>query len=126
MKIVDILSFSDVYTNIKDQNMPIKTAYKFSKLAHKLEEETKFYQSKLREIIETYVEKDADGNLIYTEDKQAMKIIAGQEEACSKAMDELQSIEVTEISPCFTIEELENLSFTPAQMKGLYPFIIED
>ena len=125
MKISDVLSFSEVYASIKDQPMGIKTAYKFSKLAHKLEEETKFYHEKLQNLVDQYVEKDENGMPVYTEDRTAMKIIAGKEEECSKAMNELQNLEV-EIAPSFTIDELEGISLTPAQMQGLYPFIIED
>ena len=125
MKITDALAFSEVYAEIKDQKMPIKTAYKFSKIAHKLEEEVKFYQSKIQEIIAAYVEKDENGNPVYTEDKQATKIVSGQEEACSKAMEELQDIDV-DIAPCFAIEELEGLSLTPAQINPFSTLIIED
>lgn len=125
MKLANVLSFMEIYTAIKDHSMSVKTAYKFSKLAHKLEEEQKFYQDKLREIIDQYVEKDTNGEIVYTEDHQAMKIISGKEEECSKAMDELQNIEI-EVEPVFNIDELGDLTLTPAQMQLLYPFIIEE
>lgn len=124
MKLVDVINFRDIYGALYDKQMPIKVAYKLSKLAHKAETESKFYHDKLQEIVDTYVEKDENGQLVYTEDKSAMKIIAGKEEECSKAMTDLQSIEV-DIEPCFTIDELDGLELSPLQMQTLYSFIIE-
>jgi succinylarginine dihydrolase len=125
MKIGHVLAFADVYASIKDQPMSVKTAYKFSKLANKLDAEQKFYQAKLQDIIATYVEKDSNGQLVHTEDGKAMKIIPGKEEECTTAMNELEDIDI-DVEPILTIDELEGLSITPTQMQGLYPFIIED
>ena len=77
MKIGDVLSFSEVYSAIKDKSIPVKIAYKFVTIAHKFEEETKFYHNELQKIVDLYVEKQEDGTPVFTEDRSSMKIISG-------------------------------------------------
>ena len=50
MQLKTILGFPNFYNVVKDQKMPIKTAYKLSRLAKSIETEIQFYQEKLREI----------------------------------------------------------------------------
>ena len=125
MKLTSVLAFPDIYAAIKDQKMPMQVAYKFSKLASKVETEIEFYRNKLQDIIDTYVQKDENGNPIMTEDGTAMKIIEGKEADCGKAMEELQELEI-ELQPSFYIADLSSLELTPTQMQGLLPFIIEE
>ena len=125
MKIANVLSFMEIYHQVSEHTMPMKVAYKFAKLAHLFESDVQFYQNKLRDLVDTYIEKDEKGNIVYTEDGRSMKIIAGKEEDCAKAMDELQNIEV-DVEPIFTIDDFDGASFTPAQIQSLYPLIIED
>lgn len=125
MKLIDTFNFSDVYREVKDQKMSIRLAYKFSKLANRVDEEAQFYRTKLQEIIDKYVEKDEDGKPVIIDDGAALKIIKGQEAECNKAMLELQNIDV-DINGNFTVEELEGLELTPAQMQVLLPFISEE
>ena len=125
MKLVDTLAFGDVYAEVKDQKMPMRIAYKFSRAAEQMAHEAEYYRDKLRELIDTYVVKDEEGKPQLVEDGEGMKIKAGMENECAAAINELQSIEV-EVKPVFDIEDLESLELTPVQTRILLPFIIEE
>lgn len=122
MKLTDTLNFADVYGQVKDQKMPLRLAYKFSKLATRMDEEVQFYRSKFQEIVDRFIEKDEEGKPVVIDNGAALKIIAGKEQECNQAMVELQGLEIDLEQP-FTIEELENLELTPAQMQVLLPFV---
>lgn len=124
MKLGNVLSFAEIYNLVKDQKMPLRVAYKFSKLASRMDTETEFYKTKLQEIVDEYVEKDERGAPVMVDNGMAMKIIPGKEEACSAAMNELQNLEI-DIEPVFTVDELDGLELTPTQIQNLMPLIIE-
>ena len=44
MKMYEALALQNFYTSVHDKKMPIKTAYKLSRLAKRAEEELQFYQ----------------------------------------------------------------------------------
>lgn len=124
MKLTSVLPFADVYNAIKDQKMSIRAAYKFSKLIVRTEQETEFYRTKLQEIVDTYIEKDEDGRPILVDDGNAMKIIAGKEADCGKAMQELQELEI-DLEPTLHMDDLDGIELTPAQMQVLLPFVVD-
>lgn len=124
MKLGNVLSFAEIYNLVKDQKMPLRVAYKFSKLASRMDTETEFYKTKLQEIVDEYVEKDERGAPVMIDNGMAMKIIPGKEEACGTAMNELQNLEI-DIEPVFTVDELDGLELTPTQIQNLMPLIIE-
>ena len=125
MKLTDTLNFADVYSQVKDQKMPLRLAYKFSKLATRMDEEVQFYRTKFQEIVDQFIEKDEEGKPVVIDNGAALKIIAGKEQECNQAMIELQGLEIDLEQP-FTIEELENLELTPAQMQVLMPFVKDE
>ena len=73
IKMHQILEFQLFYDKIKEKEMSIKTAYKFSKLISRLDTEIKFYQKKFQSILEKYGEKDEKGNFKLTEDKKGSR-----------------------------------------------------
>jgi hypothetical protein len=44
MKMYEILAVQDFYPSIQNQKLPIKTAYKLTRLGRRIEEELDFYQ----------------------------------------------------------------------------------
>lgn len=120
-----ILNFSQFYSNANSIRLPIKTAYKLSRLSAAIETEIGFYQAKFREIIAEYCLTDEAGNYIPTKDGQGFQLRPGSEEACTQAMNELHSLEITLPNISFSIDEFEGMELTVQDMSGILPFITE-
>ena len=125
IKMYEILEFENIYNKLIDKNMPIKIAYKFSKLNREIENEKSFYHSKLQSIIEIYGEKDEAGNFILTQDKTGIQIKKENLNECQKAIAELSNFEIDINGIKINIEELENFDLTLREMNILAPFIEE-
>lgn len=124
MKMYEVLNFQKIYDVIKDNKMPLKTVYKMTKIAMRVEEESAFYQEKFGGIIREYGQTDEEGNYIFTDDKTSIKIIEGKEQDCREKMKELTELEV-DMNYKFTLDELEGLDLTIEQMSMLLPFVEE-
>lgn len=122
MKMFEVLALQNFYTSIQDKKMPIKTAYKLSRLARRVEEEAQFYQKEFAHIIDEYAQKE-NGQLVYSDDMTSIKIIPGREDECNKKIVELKELEVDLSGFEFSIEEFENLELTITQMSAILPLI---
>lgn len=125
IKMYQILEFENLYNKLKDFKMSIKTAYKLSKLVREVDNEKMFYQTKLASIIDSYGEKDSDGNFVLTEDKTGVQVKKGEIEKCQKEIVELSNLDVEISGIEISIEELENFELTLQDMEILMPFIKE-
>jgi len=76
-------------------------------------------------LIKKYGEKDDKGELV-TNDEGNCKILADGLEAFTKELNELTQMEVEINANKFSIDDLENLNFTPTEMVMLEPFIEEE
>jgi hypothetical protein len=124
MKMYEFLALPNFYASIHEKKMPVKTAYKLSKLAKRAEEETQFYQSQFQKIIDEYALRE-DGQLVYSEDMSSIKIIPGKEDECAQKIVELRELEVDIKDLTFSIDEFENLELTVAEMSALFPLIAD-
>lgn len=125
MKMFEIIELSNLYSSIKDNKMPLKTAYKFTTLMRKAETELKFYQSEFAKIVEEYGQKDEAGQYIFSEDGQSITILPGKESECNERLLELRNLDVEVNNISFTIDELENFNLTIAELNCLMPLIKE-
>ena len=99
----------------KIKKMPIKTAYKLSRLAKRAEEELQFYQKEFTRIVDEYAMKE-NGQLVYSDDMTSIKIIPGKEDECSKiVLKELEDFSGFE----FTLDEFDSL-ITLAEMSAFF------
>ena len=122
MKMFEVLMLQNFYTSVQDKKMPIKTAYKLSRLARRVEEEAQFYQKEFARIVDEYALKE-NGQLVYSEDMASIKIIPGKEDECNTKIIELKELEVDLSDFEFSIEEFEDLQLTLAQMSAIFPLI---
>jgi hypothetical protein len=120
----EALGYSNLYTQIKDARLPLKTAYKFSKLTRLLEKEIAFYQEEFAKIIQTYAKKDSNGKPVYI-DGETIEIMAGKEAECADKVYELKNLEIQIDGISFTIEELENLNLSIEEISCIIS-LIED
>lgn len=122
MKMYEVLALQNFYASVQDKKMPIKTAYKLSRLARKAEEEVQFYQKEFGRIVNEYALKE-NGQLVYSDDMTSIKIIPGKEDECNEKIIELKELEIDLAGIEFTIEELENLELTLAEMSAIFSLI---
>ena len=105
--------------------MPLKTAYKFSRLMRYLEKEIGFYQTEFAKVLQTYGKKDNEGNLAISQDGESIEILPGKEVECNTKILELRNLDVTVEGFEFTLEELENLSLTLNEVSCMLSLIKE-
>lgn len=122
MKMYEVLMLQNFYASVQDKKMPIKTAYKLSRLARRAEEEVQFYQKEYTRIIDEYAQKE-NGQLVFSEDMTSIKIIPGKEEECTAKIIELKELEIDMSNFEFTISELENLELTLGEMDAILSLI---
>ena len=65
MILKEVLSMQPTLSNLLTQKLPFSLAYKFSKLATKIDENVEFYSKHLHDLIEEYAEKNEEGNIKY-------------------------------------------------------------
>lgn len=122
MKMYEVLALQSFYTSVQDKKMPIKTTYKLSRLASRVEKEIEFYSKEFAKIVDAYALKE-NGELVYSEDMTSIKIIPGKEDECSDKIMELKDLEVDLSDFEFSLEEFENLELTLAEMSSILPLV---
>ena len=125
IKMYQILEFENIYNKLKDEKMSVKTAYKLSKLAREMDNEKIFYQARLSSIIDSYGDRDENGEFILTADKTGVQIKEGMLEKCQADVMELSNLEIDINGIEIGIEELESFELTLQDMEILMPFIKE-
>ena len=122
MKMYEVLALQSFYATVQDKKMQIKTTYKLSRLAKRVEEEAQFYQNEFAKIVDEYALKE-NGQLEYSEDMNSIKIIPGKEKECSEKLAELRELEVDLSQFKFFIEEFDSLELTLAEMSSILPLM---
>ena len=122
MKMYEALALQNFYASVQDKKMPIKTAYKLSRLAKRVEEELQFYQKEFTRIVDEYAMKE-NGQLIYSDDMTSIKIIPGKEDECSAKIMELKELEVDFSGFEFILDEFDSLELTLAEISSILPLI---
>ena len=125
MKILDFIALKQIYPNISNQKLPIKTTYKFTKLFDKVNEESTFYTTQFKKLLNQYAEIGEDGKQLLTDDGEGFKLKEETLQEGEERFKELLSLEVEVPDIKFTIEELESLSLKVDQLSYLLPFITE-
>lgn len=125
MKMFELLSLQETLPKITSKPLNIRTAYKFAKLAGIFDKEFIFYQTEFQKIIAEYADTDENGQFKFIEGGAAIAIKPGKEEECQRKIVELKDIDIDAILPCFTLDELDGLDFTPVELMSLMPLITE-
>ena len=124
MEISQALNYTTFYNAIKSQKMSIKLAYRLSKIAQAVEQEQKFYQDKVRALLDAYAEKDENGTPI-TNESGGIKLKPEYRTECLTQFSELESLDVDIKFDPIHIEELESLELTPEQIQSVMPFLAD-
>lgn len=127
MNLKEALAMQETVANLVTQKLPFLLAYKLSKLAQKLDEQSKFYTENLRNLLDEYAEKDENGEIIVDkENNDSITIKADLLEDFQNKVIELQSVEVGEGMPTLTLADLEDrIELTTQEVLSLMPIIKE-
>lgn len=106
-----------ILSKFTEQTMNIKLSYKIMKIMAAIELELQFYREKMQNLIETYGDKDEQGELIRSENGDSIKLKEETMEEYYTKAKELLTFEIELPDYSFTLEELEDLQLSP---KDLY------
>lgn len=107
-----------------DTTLPLKGAYKLNKIKKSVEEESAFYIEKFQEIINTYAQKNEQGQLVYSDDGSQILIKDGMVDECNKALEDLQAMEVQIENYGLSLDDLgDGVECTPEELEALMPFM---
>lgn len=120
-QIIDFRNSSDFLNGL---NLPLKAAYKITKIKRAVEDEYKFYSEKFQALVEEYARKDENGNIAFSEDGSQILIKDGMIEECNKALNDLQGLQVDIDNYNLTIDDLgDDVTCTPEQLSAIMPFL---
>lgn len=123
MKLIEQISARMVLINHANERLPIQLGYKIAMYIRASENDAKFYQQKLDEILEEFAAKDPEGKFLHTKDNNIV-IQNGKVDECKQRVKEL---EMTEVNPIalekFEIGELAPIQFTADELLKLYVYI---
>ena len=125
MKLFKALDFQTFYQKVKDQPLSIRLAYKLNKLNNRLNEEVEFYNAELYRALATYAQTDESGNFIPNAEGTGYLIKDGLIAECHQKINDLQNLEIEGLDITFTLDELENLTITPAELSCIDELITE-
>ena len=124
MNITTLLNVKQIFEQVAQTKISSKLAYKIMKFYKNIEVEEKFYNDRRMEIINTYSEKDANGQPIIS-NEGIVNIIPEKIQEANMAMWELNNMEVEVPNIKFTLAELEEVKLSVADMYALDAFIEE-
>lgn len=117
------LDFRKAYNFFNSIKLPLKAAYKLTKIKNAVEKETEYYGEKFQEIVNTYAKKDENGNLMYNEDGTQILIKDGMVMECNEKLEELHNLEIGVENYNLTIDDLgEGIEVTTDDLDALMPF----
>lgn len=123
MKITQLIGVKNIIMEFYHEKLPTKLAYKFMKFIKAAEQDENFYNKRIQEIVESFCEKDSDGN--YVQSNGGVKISDDKKEECNKELEELNSIDVENPGITFSMDELSCLSLSIQDMMLLSDFITD-
>lgn len=123
MKLIQITELSSSLVKIISKDMPFSLSYKFNKLISLVDANEQFYNTKVRELLDQYAQKDENDDFVQ-KDGNILLIPETQMEFHEKHAA-LKDVEVSDKLPTFKLAELECLSISPQDLYPLMP-LIED
>ena len=124
MNIVTLINTAGIFNQFVQTKISSKLAYKIMKFCKAVAAEEEFYNTKRSELINTYAEKSEDGQIATSADGM-IRIIPDKIDEANAALQELNSLEVDVPNIKFTLDELEGLDLSVADMYALDAFIEE-
>lgn len=124
MTIEKVIRARKALSNISHDTMPVRAAYKLSKLSAAFESDEQFYAERLKEIVGDYCKRDESGEPVVSEGGYAIREDKISE--CSQSIAELRALEVKCPDIKIRLSELDSSSLSIEDISALYDFIEED
>ena len=125
MQMSSVLSAQGAIQKLQSKPMPLKITYNLTKLYKALSTEADFYNEKLNEIVQTYGERDEEGNHKPTADGRGVQIQKDKLEEAQSKLNELYTIEVTLPDIKLSVDTLGDVELTLEETNALMPFFEE-
>lgn len=119
------VQFNSLYKELREKEMPVKIAYRLNTIQSECEKKVSFFETSMGQIIQKYGKKDENGEIERTEDGN-YKIEQEKLSECSAEIQELYNLEVDLPDYKFSLDDLEFLKLSLAQIGILMPFIKEE
>lgn len=115
--------YSIINQKLDKLSFSIQTQYKFLKLKKIVQEELQLYYNQLAGL-QQFIEVDEQGKPVVSEDG-GIRIKEEEIGNCTKLINEINQMEIQLPDIYFSLDELENLGLTLAELDKLSPFIKE-
>ena len=125
MRIQKILAMEEAIKNLKSKNLPIKTAYRFLKLAEFVATESDNYRNLFRQILDEYAEKNEDGSFVFSEDGTNVILKKDHIKEANEKVSELNQLEV-DVPYTFDLREFKNLEISLKDLAPLMDIIVDE
>lgn len=119
----EAFQINEVFQSFIEQKLAFNLSYKIMKLLTSLENDIKFYNQKVQELLDNYAKKDEEGK--YIENNGSISIQEDKFQEFQKAYQEIQECEIELPNIKFTMEELNNLEISPKEAYALKSIIEE-
>lgn len=126
MELLKLLEAKQVFQSRQSEKLnSSRLAYKIMKFMMSVETETKFFDERMKAIVEMYAEKDEDGTptQTITNGKPSIAISKEHIDECNKELVELYSIDVNPPDVKFAIDELDELKLSVEEMFKISPYL---
>ena len=122
MKITDILNVVPTLQEMANKSFPGATSFKIARLMRELDKEIQLFDKQRAEIAQEFGEKDASGQLVFTEEGN-VKIIESKIEECNAKLESIFSTEIEINADKLSYSSIESADFTPSQALALEPIV---
>lgn len=118
----DLFLIKKIGEQMKDKVFDIQTQYKLLKLIKIADEEYPIYMEQIQPLLDSYAEKDEQGNIIYSEGG-GTKIKTDQMNILEQKLYELREIKVQVPDLYFSLDELEKLGLKMGELNAFIDLI---
>ena len=122
MTIMEILNMVPVLQEMSNKSFPGSTSFKIARLMRELDKEIQLFDKQRTEIAQEFGEKDASGQLVFTEEGN-VKIIESKIEECNAKLESIFNTEIEINADKLSYSSIESADFTPSQALALEPIV---
>lgn len=120
LNIMEYVNFNQVWDAFKDTQLPYNTTRKLVRIKEQAENESAFYYEQLKELIESYGEREENGD--FKRDSQGnIKIQTDSIDKANAKLEELGAMEIELKAEPFSQEDLSSMKMTPS----LYEIVLK-
>lgn len=126
LKMLQVLTMKSVFSKLVNERMPVRLAYKISKIVEAIDKESLFYQTELDKLIAEFSEKGEDGEYLTDESGKTILIVPEHLEHVRGRIAELEDLDVDFPDQKIGLDELEKFNFTVLEFNSLIPILEEE